>query len=160
MKESHPKLSKTMLSLFQYQNLNLYQNYTDLPQRNLIRVIMHSEKSNAITDLPRYIIKIAKLPKIKLKAFWKLKRHWKPSHKKRKDSLETRGIMLMFSLELEISGVAVQGIHQNNKRSYLLWVIALWKRFLGCLNHLLLLWPWCQHIWDSSEDLFRSKRLS
>ena len=33
------------------------------------------------------------------------------SHKKRKDSLETRAVLLIFSLELRISGVAVQGIH-------------------------------------------------
>ena len=30
------------------------------------------------------------------------------SHKKQKDSLETRTVLLIFSLELEISGVAVQ----------------------------------------------------
>ena len=29
------------------------------------------------------------------------------SHKKRKDSLETRAVLLIISLELEISGVAV-----------------------------------------------------
>ena len=39
----------------------------------------------------------------------------KHSHKKRKDSLETRGVLLIFSLELETSGVAVQSIHQNSK---------------------------------------------
>ena len=37
------------------------------------------------------------------------------SHKKRKDSLETRTVLLIFFLELEISGVAVQGIHQTAK---------------------------------------------
>ena len=37
------------------------------------------------------------------------------SHKKRKDSLETRVVLLIFLLELEISGVAVQIIHQNSK---------------------------------------------
>ena len=35
--------------------------------------------------------------------------------RKRKDSLETRAVLLIFSLELEISGVAVQSIHQNSK---------------------------------------------
>ena len=35
------------------------------------------------------------------------------SHKKRKDSLKTRAVLLMFLVELEISRVAVQGIHQN-----------------------------------------------
>ena len=37
------------------------------------------------------------------------------SRKKRKDSLETRAALLIFSLELEIFGVVVQGIHQNSK---------------------------------------------
>ena len=32
------------------------------------------------------------------------------SHKKRKGSLETQAVLLIFSLELEISGVAVQSI--------------------------------------------------
>ena len=36
-------------------------------------------------------------------------------HKKRKDNLET-GAVLLFLLELEISGVAVLGIHQNSKK--------------------------------------------
>ena len=40
----------------------------------------------------------------------------KHSHKKRKDSLETRAILLIFSLEFEISGVAVQSIHQNSEK--------------------------------------------
>ena len=37
------------------------------------------------------------------------------SHKKRKDSLETRAVLLIFVLEFEISGVAVQSIHQNSE---------------------------------------------
>ena len=45
------------------------------------------------------------------------KRHLKiNSHKKRKDSLETQAVLLVFLLELEISGVAVQGIHQNSEK--------------------------------------------
>ena len=39
------------------------------------------------------------------------------NHKKRKNSLETRAILLVFSLELEISGVAVQEIHRNSKKA-------------------------------------------
>ena len=39
------------------------------------------------------------------------------SHKKRKDSLETRAVLLIFSPELEIFGVAVQNIHQNSEKS-------------------------------------------
>ena len=42
------------------------------------------------------------------------------SHKKRKDSPETRAVLLIFFLELEISGVAVQGTHQNSKKWRLL----------------------------------------
>ena len=37
------------------------------------------------------------------------------SHKKRKDSLETRAVLLIFLLELEISGVVVQKIYQTAK---------------------------------------------
>ena len=36
--------------------------------------------------------------------------YWFHSDKKRKDSLE------IFSLDLEISGVAIQSIHQNRKK--------------------------------------------
>ena len=43
------------------------------------------------------------------------------SHKKRKESLETRAVLLIFLLELQISGIAVQGIHQNNEKWWLLW---------------------------------------
>ena len=38
------------------------------------------------------------------------------SQKKRKDSLETRVILFIFSPELEISGVVLQQIHQNSKK--------------------------------------------
>ena len=38
------------------------------------------------------------------------------SHKKREDSLETWAVLLIISLELETSGVAVQSIHQNTKK--------------------------------------------
>ena len=49
------------------------------------------------------------------------------SHKKRKDSLESRTVFLIFSLELKISGVAVQSVHQNSDKWRLLWGIAWWK---------------------------------
>ena len=42
------------------------------------------------------------------------------SHKKRKNSLETQAVLLIFSLELEISGVVVQSIHQSSKKWKLL----------------------------------------
>ena len=38
------------------------------------------------------------------------------SHKKRKDSLETQAVLLIFSLKLEVTGVAVQTIHQNSEK--------------------------------------------
>ena len=42
------------------------------------------------------------------------------NHKKRKDSLETRAAaLLIFLLELEIFGVAVQRIHQNSEKWWL-----------------------------------------
>ena len=44
------------------------------------------------------------------------------SHKKWKDSLETRDVLLIFSLDLEISAVAMQSIHQNSKK---------WRLLLG-----------------------------
>ena len=37
-------------------------------------------------------------------------------HKKRKDSLEKRALLLILSPELKISGVAVQSIHQNSEK--------------------------------------------
>ena len=74
------------------------------------------------------------------------------SRKKRKDSLETRAILLIFSLELEISEVALQSIHQNSKKWRLQWEIAQWKWLGGCFSHFLLLWPWCYGFWGSSED--------
>ena len=39
------------------------------------------------------------------------------SHKKRTDCLKTRAVLLMFWLELEISGVAIQEIHQKNEKN-------------------------------------------
>ena len=38
------------------------------------------------------------------------------SHKKWKYSLETRVVLLTFSLELEISELAVQNIHQDGQK--------------------------------------------
>ena len=49
----------------------------------------------------------------------------KHSQKKWKDSLETQAILLILLLELEMSGVAVQTIHQNSKK---------WKLLLGLLS--------------------------
>ena len=42
--------------------------------------------------------------------------YFEHSHKKRKDSLEKRAILLIFLLELEICGAAVQSIHQNREK--------------------------------------------
>ena len=41
------------------------------------------------------------------------------SHKKRKDNLETSVALLTFSLELKISGVAVQKTHRSSKKLWL-----------------------------------------
>ena len=38
------------------------------------------------------------------------------SHKKRNNSPETRAVLLIFLLELEIPGVTVQSIRQNSKK--------------------------------------------
>ena len=38
------------------------------------------------------------------------------SHKKQKDSLETWAVFLIFSLELQIYGVAVKRIHQDSEK--------------------------------------------
>ena len=48
------------------------------------------------------------------------------SHKQQKDSLELRAVLLIFSLELEISRVAVQRMHLNSKKWWALWGIAQW----------------------------------
>ena len=45
------------------------------------------------------------------KSIWFTPHERKP-HKKRKDSLETRAVFFVFLLELELSGVVVQEIHQ------------------------------------------------
>ena len=42
----------------------------------------------------------------------------KHSHKKRKDSLEKQALLTIFLYELEISVVAVQGIHQNSENGF------------------------------------------
>ena len=42
--------------------------------------------------------------------------HFYHSHRKRKDSLETQAVLLIVSIELEISGVALQRIHQNSEK--------------------------------------------
>ena len=39
------------------------------------------------------------------------------SHKKQKDGLETRAVLMIFSLERETSGVLVHKIHQNSEKS-------------------------------------------
>ena len=45
---------------------------------------------------------------------------FKHSPKKRKDSLETQAVLLILLLELEITGDAVQSIHQNSDNWWLL----------------------------------------
>ena len=50
---------------------------------------------------------------IQREKLWRLCAH---SHKKRKDNLEIWATLLIFLLELEISWVVVQRIHQNSKK--------------------------------------------
>ena len=81
------------------------------------------------------------------------------SHKKWKDSLETRAVLLIFFLELEITTVIAQSIYQNSKKWWLC------EEFLSeidfeTLSHFLLLWLWCRHFCGSSEYRCRSKRVS
>ena len=52
---------------------------------------------------------------------WSNQSFWH-SHKKRKDSPETRVAPLILLLEIEISGVAVQSIHRNSQK---------WRLLLG-----------------------------
>ena len=47
----------------------------------------------------------------------------KHNHKKRKDSPKTRAVLLIFLLEIEISGVAIQKILQNIKK----WLLLLFQ---------------------------------
>ena len=52
---------------------------------------------------------------------------FKHSLKKRKDSIEKRAVLLIFSFELEIAGIGVQRIHQNSEKWWLLWGVAQLK---------------------------------
>ena len=81
----------------------------------------------------------------------------KHSYKKRKDSLETRAVMLILSLELKISGVDV---HSKQQKKATLARNCSVKWLWGCFSQFVLLWTWCQGFWGSSEDRYRSKRVS
>ena len=50
-------------------------------------------------------------------------------HKKQKDSLKTPSVLSIFSLELKISGVVVQRIHQNIEK----WLLSI-RNFLVEMN--------------------------
>ena len=82
----------------------------------------------------------------------------KHSHKKRKDSLETRAILLIFSLEyLGWPYRAYIKTLQNGD----FWEELLSEKWVwGYFRHFLLLWPWYQDFWGSSEDRYRSKKVS
>ena len=60
---------------------------------------------------------------------------WHHSNKKQKNSLRILVVLLIFLLELEISGMALQRIHQNSKKWEFLWRMAYWKWLWGCF------WP-------------------
>ena len=64
------------------------------------------------TSKSSFSIEVKKLCEIRMNPF----HCFIHSHKKRKDSLETRAVLLTFFLELGISGVAVQSIHQNSEK--------------------------------------------
>ena len=79
------------------------------------------------------------------------------SHRKRKDSLETRAALLIFLLELEMSGVAVQRIHQNSANWWLC------KELLSENNFKAVLATFCCYgygAYASEAVRYRSKRLS
>ena len=42
------------------------------------------------------------------------------SHKKQKDSMETQALLMIFWFEFEIPGLAIDRIHQNNEKWWLL----------------------------------------
>ena len=56
------------------------------------------------------------------------------SEKKQKDSLETRGVLLIFLLELEMSGVVVQQMHQNTKKFLLRNFVVFMRNYLLKIN--------------------------
>ena len=55
------------------------------------------------------------------------------SHNNRKHSLETWAVLLILSLELKISGVAIQRIHQKSKKLCLLWELPTKNDFVAVL---------------------------
>ena len=81
------------------------------------------------------------------------------SHEKRKESLETRALLFIFFIELKISGVAIQGIHQNSENHFFQWRMSSLKWLWGCFICFHLLWIWFQYCWGSWEDRYRLKRL-
>ena len=64
-----------------------------------------------------------------------------------------------FRLNLKYLGWPYRAYIKRAKNGDL-WGIALWKWLWGCFSYFLLLWPWCQGLWGSSEDRYRSKRVS
>ena len=83
----------------------------------------------------------------------------KTKFKKRKNSLETQVVLLIFSLELEISGVAENKSKQKKMAAFSEYFLSE-DDFEKSFNHFLLLLLWCQLFWGSWEDHYRLKRLS
>ena len=81
------------------------------------------------------------------------------SYKKRKNSPET-GAKLLFSLELEISGWPCRKYIKTAKNSGFCEKLLSENDFENCFIHFRLLWLWYQCFWGSSEDCFKSKRVS
>ena len=89
-----------------------------LPKYNVAELISSKEASQEIS-----ILLIQGFNMGVFLIFFKLSRtslnDCRHSHKKRKFSLETQTVLLIFLLKLEISQVAVQRIHQNSKKWWL-----------------------------------------
>ena len=77
-----------------------------------------------------------------------------------KDSLETWAMLLIFLLELRISGVVVQEHTSKQQKMTNSVRNCSMKVTLRVFSHFLLLWPWCKGFPGSSEDLYRWKRVS
>ena len=98
---------------------------------------------------------------VQVQKFYQLKKPWgkcgNTMHliiviKKQRGSLETRALLLKFSLELETSG---GGFTEHTSRQQ--QVVTFMRNYLVKMTLRLLLWSWYQGVWGSSEDRYRSR---
>ena len=116
--------------------------------------------SNTNQNVVRFL-NVLFCPKFKTLKFYPVVHHFDHSHKKRKDNLETQAVhWWSFPLNLKYPGWPYRAYIKNREKWQPLWGIAKWKWHWGCFSHFLLLWPWCQGFWGSSEDCYKSKRVS